>query len=123
MDARAVTAAFLLVIGGAAACTHFEPLRLAPSGPAVAVPASVKPGDTVEVLDRGQRRRRFQVTSVNEQAIEGSGGIRIAMEDVESVSVRRLGPALPSPARGGPWGVGGALLGAAAAVLIAIAIL
>jgi hypothetical protein len=119
----ATTVALLALLGASAACTHFAPVPLAPRGARAALPAALKPGDTVEVLDRGQRRRRFVVTGVDAQAIEGEGGVSIAIEDVEAVSVRRLGPALPGSGRGGPWGVLGALLGGAVAVLIAIAIL
>ncbi len=66
-----------------AACTSYQAVAID------AIPSEVDPGDQVRVIEKDGNEHGFEVTAIDEEAIEGAG-VRIPVSEIRSIKVKKF---------------------------------
>jgi hypothetical protein len=89
-----------LLLVALAACAPARPVRNHPTY----IAAAIAPGDSVRIETREGRVLSFRVAAVGDDEIVGEGGERVAMAEIDSLSVRAWGQMTQPCADGRPLG-------------------
>ncbi len=104
--------ALAMLCAALAACAPARPVRNHPTY----IAAALAPGDSVRIETRGGDVMRFRVAAVDGDEVVGEGGERVAMADIDQLSVRSWGQVGQPCADGRPLGCSVPLPVAAASV-------